>query len=77
MLGEDLVGDEDAVATELAVRDDALVLAEQVRDHPRISDRHIALEIRDHELHLQAPGGPSDRSRPHHASQTEAFIERR
>ena len=77
MLGEDLVGDEDAVATEFAVRDDPLVLAEEVRHHTRISHRDIALEVRDHELHIQAPRSPSDRSRPDHATQAEAFVERR
>src|ERR1700685_840056 len=41
VLGEDLVGDEGPIGTHGAVRDDALALAEQIRQHARVLDRNL------------------------------------
>src|SRR5580693_2561836 len=56
VLGEDLVGDEGPIRTHGAVRDDALALAEQVRQHARVLDRNLVREVREHEAHLQVAG---------------------
>ena len=77
LLGEDLVGNEDAVTTETTVRHDALILAEEVGNHPRIDHRYIALEVGDHEIELETPGGSLHAARLDHATETKSLLERR
>ena len=53
VLGEDFLGHE-AIAVELAARDDALPLAEQVRQDAGVADRNFLLEVGQYEGDLEA-----------------------
>src|SRR5690606_21805451 len=56
VLGEHLARVEDAVGAELALRDHALALAEEVRQRPLVDDGYRLRRIRDDEVHRDAVG---------------------
>ena len=56
VLGEHLARDEHAVGPELALRHDALALAEEVGQDAAIDDRHALRGVGDDELHRDAVG---------------------
>src|SRR6185312_9340196 len=65
---------EGALGIQVAVRDDALPLPKEVRQHPRIDDRHRMLEVRHLEAHLQASRRALHAALLHHTAEPEMLI---
>jgi hypothetical protein len=73
VLGEHLGGGKDAVLAELALRDDALSLAEEVRQDALVGDGHVLVGVGDDEAQGHAVGLALQRSLLDHAADAEAL----
>jgi hypothetical protein len=71
VLGQHLGRDEDPVLAQLALRHDALPLAEQVRQHAAIGDAHLARGVGDGEADLTI-GAARDAAVDHEPAKAEA-----